>query len=92
MFRIPSLTLAAAVLLTACGSETGAPPAADEDTTAEMPTVDGHDSRNALDWPGRYHGVTPCTDCEGIDTTQYLDKVLTDSSSGAESGAKRPPL
>lgn len=69
MFRIPLLTLAAAALLTACGSETASPPAANQDTTAETPTLDGHDSRNSLDWPGRYHGVTPCADCEGIDTT-----------------------
>ena len=69
MRRIPPLALATAVLLVACGGDSGSPPASNQDTTAETPTVDVHDSRNSLDWPGRYHGVTPCADCEGIDTT-----------------------
>ncbi len=32
-----------------------------------------HNSRNALDWPGVYHGVLPCADCTGIDTTLTLN-------------------
>lgn len=31
-----------------------------------------HNSRNSLDWAGRYHGVTPCADCEGIETNLVL--------------------
>jgi len=29
-------------------------------------------SRTSLDWPGRYTGVVPCADCEGIETTLVL--------------------
>lgn len=92
MFRIPLLTLAAATLLTACGSETDTPPAADENLTAEMPSVDGHDSRNSLDWPGRYHGVTPCADCEGIDTTLTITDEGTFSRSLVYLGKAAAPV
>ena len=69
--------LAATAALLAC-----APRA---DNAARPP--DGHNSRNALDWPGAYEGVLPCADCPGIKTrlllfadgrfelsTQYLDR------------------
>jgi heat shock protein HslJ len=34
--------------------------------------VDGHSSRNALDWNGTYTGVLPCADCAGIETRVTL--------------------
>lgn len=40
------------------------------DTTSML--NDGHNSRNSLDWQGVYKGVTPCADCEGIETTIVL--------------------
>ncbi len=39
--------------------------------------VDAHNSQTALDWPGTYKGITPCADCEGIETKIYLNKDLT---------------
>lgn len=39
--------------------------------------MDIHNSQNALDWYGVYKGVTPCADCEGIDTEISLNKDLT---------------
>lgn len=38
---------------------------------------DGHNSAQSLDWPGTYHGITPCADCEGIETTVSLEKNRT---------------
>lgn len=38
--------------------------------------VDGHNSRNSLDWAGTYSGILPCADCPGIET------VVTLSSDG----------
>lgn len=35
---------------------------------------DGHNSQNSLDWMGRYTGVFPCADCEGIETTVVLSE------------------
>ena len=35
------------------------------------------DSRTALDWAGTYKGTLPCADCEGIETTVYLDGDLS---------------
>ncbi len=35
--------------------------------------IDGHNSRNSLDWAGSYKGVLPCADCEGIETTITLN-------------------
>jgi uncharacterized lipoprotein NlpE involved in copper resistance len=78
--------LFAATVLAGCmpRAETATPPGA---------VVDGHNSRNALDWAGTYEGVLPCADCPGIETrlvlhsdgrfdlrTQYLDRDVTPRS------------
>ena len=34
-------------------------------------------SQNSLDWPGTYKGITPCADCEGIETEIVLNADLT---------------
>ncbi len=34
-------------------------------------------SQNSLDWQGTYKGVTPCADCEGIETEIVLNADLT---------------
>ena len=34
-------------------------------------------SQNSLDWQGTYKGVTPCADCEGIETEMVLNADLT---------------
>ncbi|MCI4442217.1 MAG: copper resistance protein NlpE N-terminal domain-containing protein [Lentimicrobium sp.] len=38
---------------------------------------DTHNSQNSIDWTGTYKGVTPCADCEGIETEVVLNKDLT---------------
>lgn len=43
----------------------------------EKQPIDSHNSQNALDWQGTYKGVTPCADCEGIETEIILKKDLT---------------
>ncbi len=40
-------------------------------------TIDSHNSQNSLDWQGTYKGVTPCADCEGIETEIVLNADLT---------------
>lgn len=40
-------------------------------------TVDMHGSNNSLDWDGRYTGMLPCADCDGIETIIYLSKDNT---------------
>jgi uncharacterized lipoprotein NlpE involved in copper resistance len=42
----------------------------------ETPSVSDN-SQNSLDWQGTYKGVTPCADCEGIETELVLNKDLT---------------
>src|SRR6478609_3139995 len=34
-------------------------------------------SKNTPDWAGTYHGVTPCTGCDGIQTVLTLNKNQT---------------
>jgi uncharacterized lipoprotein NlpE involved in copper resistance len=59
-------------------------------TTAAASPDPAHNSRNAVDWPGTYEGVTPCADCPGIKlrltlradgryelATQYLERQPT---------------
>jgi uncharacterized lipoprotein NlpE involved in copper resistance len=78
----PVLAALLAALLGGCMPRAEAPAGA---ATA----LDGHNSRNALDWAGAYEGVLPCADCPGIKTrlvlhadgqfdldTQYLDRQV----------------
>ncbi len=39
--------------------------------------INSHNSQNSLDWSGTYKGVTPCADCEGIETEITLNTDLT---------------
>lgn len=71
MFIIFVLT-AVLALTTGCGS------ADTPESTAELleqqqtnPAPASY-ARVSLDWFGTYHGITPCADCEGIDTTLEL--------------------
>ncbi len=32
-----------------------------------------HQTQHSLDWPGLYHGFTPCADCMGVKTTLALN-------------------
>lgn len=34
--------------------------------------TDSHNSQNSLDWAGVYQGTLPCADCEGIQSTLWL--------------------
>jgi heat shock protein HslJ len=35
---------------------------------------DEHNAKNSLDYIGMYQGVVPCADCEGIETTVWIDE------------------
>ncbi|MGZ5253165.1 MAG: copper resistance protein NlpE N-terminal domain-containing protein, partial [Flavitalea sp.] len=37
----------------------------------------GDNSQTSLDWDGTYTGITPCADCEGIETSVTLNKDMT---------------
>lgn len=37
----------------------------------------GDNSQTSLDWNGTYTGITPCADCEGIETSVTLNKDMT---------------
>ncbi|MCA4775806.1 copper resistance protein NlpE [Empedobacter stercoris] len=38
---------------------------------------DEHNSRNSLDWDGKYEGTLPCADCEGI---KYIVEIKKDGN------------
>jgi uncharacterized lipoprotein NlpE involved in copper resistance len=40
-------------------------------------TMNSDNSQNSLDWQGTYKGITPCADCEGIETEITLNADLT---------------
>ena len=67
------LLLALPLLLAAC--QTPSAPATDSTDTSTV--VDSHTAENALDWPGRYAGLLPCADCEGIQTQLTLNADKT---------------
>jgi uncharacterized lipoprotein NlpE involved in copper resistance len=50
------------------------------DTIAKVesqPISVSDNSQNSLDWAGSYKGITPCADCEGIETELILNSDLT---------------
>ncbi len=49
------------------------PPAS---TTKATALANPDNSRTSLDWDGIYRGVLLCADCEGIQTTIYLNRDL----------------
>ncbi len=63
-YLFASIGLASVLLLSACS------------TSKKSSTPVGDNSMNALDWPGTYTGVTPCADCEGIETRLTLKKDM----------------
>lgn len=45
---------------------------------SNQPQVEmGDNSQTSLDWNGTYTGITPCADCEGIETSVTLNKYMT---------------
>lgn len=82
------ILLLALVVLTAwgCNTETKTKVLADSnavsdgiDTSAvdNVPGNDMHNAQNSLDWEGTYKGLTPCADCEGIETEVTLKKDMS---------------
>jgi len=76
----------ASILIWGCNSETKQKFPADSsavsdgiDTAAvdKVPGTDTHNAQNSLDWEGTYKGMTPCADCEGIETEVTLNKDMT---------------
>jgi uncharacterized lipoprotein NlpE involved in copper resistance len=43
----------------------------------EKVSIDSHNSQNSIDWQGTYKGITPCADCEGIETEITLNENLS---------------
>lgn len=64
------LSILAVLAGNACKTSTSA---GDKPTTV----VTGDNSRNSLDWAGRYQGIVPCADCEGVNTVIILNQDLT---------------
>lgn len=71
--------LAALLVLTACepNSSPSAAPAQQQASTATAAPDNSANSANSLDWAGKYQGVMPCADCEGIATSLTLNPDLS---------------
>ncbi len=46
-------------------------------TVSEKELTIADNSMTSIDWPGKYQGILPCADCEGIKTRLVLNKDLT---------------
>ena len=62
-----------AFAMTSCKKENKAD--SDGANTEKSSTSLAKSSENVLDWDGTYKGVTPCADCEGIETTVTLNRI-----------------
>jgi copper homeostasis protein (lipoprotein) len=73
-----AFSLLAAILITSvmsCSTNQNKSDSAAELEVVSSPIPDmAHNSRNSLDWYGVYKGITPCADCEGIETKISLKK------------------
>lgn len=79
-------------LFSACANKTGEESvhAATEVKEVKPDVPVGDNSRNALDWPGKYSGVLPCADCEGIETTIELKSDNTYEFEASYLGKEKP--
>ena len=69
--------LAVLGLVAACGDRNGSGQPATGPSHSKASQALPDSSRTSVDWAGSYHGVLPCADCEGIDTTITLSRDLT---------------
>lgn len=77
MNYLPAIFLLASMLLLGCAdpdANANAGLSSDGNNTTTTVADPAHNSRHALDWNGRYVGVLPCADCEGINTTLTLQQ------------------
>lgn len=65
------LFLAALYFFPSCASDNDTEADSVQPPAASIPDM-AHNSQNSLDWMGTYRGITPCADCEGIETTLVL--------------------
>lgn len=65
-----------ALTMTSCKKENKAESTGAE-TEMKGTTVPEKSSENLLDWSGTYIGVTPCADCEGIETSITVNEDKT---------------
>lgn len=72
------LGIAAIVMFGCTGTQNSGRQSSDQNETEN--TASSHTSQNSLDWEGTYHGILPCEDCEGIQTTISLNKNLSYST------------
>lgn len=69
---ITFVLIGAIVVFTGCGSADTPETTADMLEQQQTNPAPASYARVSLDWFGTYHGITPCADCEGIDTTLEL--------------------
>ena len=71
-----------AVVFSACKkAETKDEQSAEDSVTVVTEVPDGHTTQNSVDWEGEYKGITPCEDCDGVETAIMLngDSTFTQS-------------
>lgn len=91
-FIIPAILLLA-LQIQSCQSNSSSKDSGKQTDSTHVDTT--HTSQTALDWAGAYHGVVPCADCSGINTTitlfengtfaydaEYLEKKTTVHDTG----------
>lgn len=65
------------ILLWSCSNENKSQKNTDASLIDTTTVVDAHNAQTSLDWSGTYKGITPCADCEGIETEVTLNKDMT---------------
>lgn len=79
MFQRYLCMLLMGMVLVQCSSKTPGSNASSSNENTQQPILNtsGDNAMNALDWDGVYRGTLPCSDCDGIHKTVYLQKDLT---------------
>ena len=77
--KILLLITVIAIALTACKkTDTKIEKKPDEDSITVVTGVDTvHTPQNSVNWEGVYKGITPCEDCDGVETTVILNFDFT---------------
>jgi len=68
-----TVVMLALAVAAGCSQSEEKPTSVNDDLTGSATGIaDSHNSHNSLNWPGRYNGVFPCRDCDGVEITITL--------------------
>ena len=80
------------ILIQSCATGEAGETAEPSEAAVATQEIDGHDSRNSLDWMGTYAGILPCDDCDEVRAEVTLEENGRFSRKLVYVGKSKTPL